>query len=136
MEWMGWKAPAWNTSIDRADRVELYLPDKTILPEEGWPDEFWKYVSDRCPLADDEAERVISLFRALKGGVSARCHMPPWGVAFYEREEFLFTATLCYACSNAYVYTAEGKELRAFDPGAPEAVELRSLLEHYLSIAE
>lgn len=33
---------------------------------------------------------------------------PAWGLAFYEGETLLFTVSLCFRCSNAYVYDAAG----------------------------
>ncbi len=62
--------------------------------------------------------------------------MPPWGLAFYERGALLFTVTLCYVCANAYVYTDQGKELRAFDPEGPNAADLRQMLQQFLPTGE
>lgn len=134
---MDWKTPAWKMPVGMADRVELFcLPDRSIVSEEGWPDAFWQHVSERLLVFGDEAQRVICLFRDLEPGVSARCHIPPWGLAFYEQDTLLFTATLCYLCDNAYIYTAQGKELRAFDPAGPNATQLRDVLKQHLSLHE
>jgi len=62
--------------------------------------------------------------------------MPPWGLALCEGETLLLAVTLCYVCSNAYVYTAEGRDLREFDPTAARAVEPRNVLRRHLPIAE
>lgn len=62
--------------------------------------------------------------------------MPPWGLAFYAGDELLFTVTLCFECSNAYVYNSRDKDLRAFDLDCPSAAGLRALLEHHLPISE
>lgn len=132
-----WHTPAWQTPIDKADRVELLcLPKKEIITELDWPEAFWQNVSQRYFLPELEAQRVIGLFRDLAVGEPARCHMPPWGLALYEHETLLFTVTLCYLCHNAYVYTARGKDLRAFDPVHPSAVALRQLLQRYLLVDE
>lgn len=134
---MGWKTPAWETPVGKVDQVELLcLPDRTIVSEEGWPETFWHHVSDRHLLLGAEAQRVIRFFRELELGVPARCHLPPWGLAFYERDTLLFTATLCYACDNAYIYTAQGKDLRAFDPAEPNAAKLRDVLKQHLPLHE
>jgi hypothetical protein len=87
-------------------------------------------------LSGTEAQRVLDLFRGLEPGESARCHMPPWGLALYEQDVLLFTATLCYVCSNAYIYTRKGKDLRAFDPAGPNAVALRQVLRQHLPLDE
>lgn len=132
-----WQTPAWETAIDRVDRVELFcLPDQSIVPAEGWPDVFWRHVSKRHLLSGTENQRVIRLFRELEPGEPARCHMPPWGLALYEQDALLFTATLCYRCSNAYIYTGPGKVLRAFDPTGPNAADLRQVLQQHLPLRE
>lgn len=134
---MLWKTPAWQTPVSRADRLELLcVPGQEVVSESGWPDTFWPQVSERHLLLGTEAERVIRLFRDLEPGNSARCHMPPWGLAFYEGDVLLFTVTVCYRCSNAYVYTAQGKELRAFDPAGPNAANLREVLTNHLPLRE
>jgi hypothetical protein len=128
-------APAWNTDAERADGVELFrLPRREIVPSENWPDGFWPHVGERRRLSEAEVARTIRLFCALELGTSARCHMPHWGLALYRGEELLLTATLCYQCNNAYVSTAEGTELRAFDARDATAYELRSVLERHLGI--
>ena len=134
---MEWQTPAWQTPVDRADRVELLcLPSQDIVPAEGWPDTFWPHVSKRHLLSGAEAQRVIRLFRELEPGEPARCHMPPWGLALYEQGALLFAATLCYRCSNAYIYMGQDKELRAFDPEGPSSADLRRVLRQYLPLAE
>ncbi len=136
MEWQ-WQTPAWQTPIDKADRVELLcLPGQSIVPPEDWPDAFWCHVSARHLLSGAESQRVIRLFRELEPSQSARCHMPPWGLALYEQDALLFTATLCYRCSNAYIYMDQSMELRAFDPDGPNSAELRQVLQQYLPLGE
>lgn len=127
-----WKTPAWGAPVDRVNRVELLELFEDILPEDGWPERFWRYVHERRLLVGAEAEHVVRLFRELEPGESARCHMPPWGLALYEDDDLLMTVTLCFRCHNAYVYTAAGKDLRAFDSTAPKATALRELLKRHL----
>lgn len=135
MQAVEWKTPAWQIPLDRADRVEvLRLSDENIVTERGWPDVFWSQVSERSVLPQNEAERAIRLFQGLELGEPARCHMPRWGLALYEGDVLLFTVTFCYRCSNAYVYTAQGKDLRAFDPAGPNAVELRGVFQQHLPL--
>jgi hypothetical protein len=132
-----YRTPAWQTPIDRADRVELFaLPQRKMISAAGWPQTFWPHVGVRVSLAGPEAAGVIALVGALEPGISARCHMPPWGFALYAGDALLFTASLCFACSNAYVFTAEGNELRAFDPSGPNARALRRVLEQHLPLRE
>jgi hypothetical protein len=136
MAWQ-WQTPAWQTPVDRADRVELLrLPNRSIVPAEGLPDAFWHHVSERHLLSGAEGQRVIRLFRELEPGEPALCHMPPWGLALYEQDALLFTATLCYRCSNAYIYLDQGTVLRAFDPEGPNSADLRRVLQQYLPPGE
>jgi hypothetical protein len=131
-----WQTPAWNTPLDRADRVEVfYLPARNIVPDEGWPTTFWRHVGERVVLHESDAQQLIGYFRDLEEGLSARCHMPPWGVAFYAGDELLFTVTLCFECTNAYVYNSHERNLRAFDVAGSNAVNLRAMLERILPLA-
>jgi hypothetical protein len=132
-----WKPPAWDTPIDRADGVELFgVPERTIIDGHGWPATFWREVDGRIRLAVDEARHVIQLFRDLAVGEAARCHLPPWGLAMFAGGELLFTATLCYQCDNAYVYTPSGRNLRAFASTRATATALRAVLEKHLPLTE
>lgn len=135
---MLWKTPAQQMAIRKGvDRVELLsLPSRKILSEVGWPETFWPHVGDRHLLVGRESERAIRLFQELEPGDPARCHTPPWGLAFYEHQTLLFTVTLCYRCSNAYVYTNRGRELTAFDPDGPCAIDLREILTAHLPLSE
>ncbi|MBD2113565.1 hypothetical protein H6F59_17200 [Nodosilinea sp. FACHB-141] len=130
-----WKAPAYEVPIDKAVRVELLkLHNRDIISENGWPESFWNYVQDRKLLDGEEAQHVIQLFQKLSPGEPARCHMPPWELAFYDETELLFTTTLCFECSNAYVYTVHGKDLHAFDVSEPHAEELLAFLKQEFSL--
>jgi hypothetical protein len=134
---MDWETPAWQTPLDRVDQVELFcLPHRDIIPEADWPDAFERHLSDRQLLREPEGRQVINLFRELEPGESARCHLPPWGIAFYEGDTLLFSTTLCYVCNNAYLYRTQGKVLRAFDSAGSNAVELRSILRQHLPLHE
>lgn len=136
MGWEEWQTPAWQTPVDRADRVELLsLPERTIVPWEGWPDAFFRHVDRRVLLTGPEAQRIIQQFRDLEPGESARCHMPPWGLALYAGDTLLLTVTLCYACDSAHVYADSGQDLRAFDTQGQSAVALRRALEHHLPLS-
>ena len=137
MEWEGWKTPSWQTPIERADRVELFsLPERDIIAEQGWPETFWDHVGERAVMAEVEARQVVQLFEQLEPGESARCHMPPWGIAMYAGDELLFTVTLCFQCTNAYVYDAKGRKLRAFEGQGMKARALRRVLEAHLPLKE
>ena len=130
-----WKVPVWETPIDQAVRVDLFrLPNQGIISENGWPETFWQHIQDCRSLDEEESQHIIQLFQELAPGTSDRCHMPPWGLAFYDNERLLFTTTLCFKCSNAYVYTALGKELRAFDVDEFHAEELFALLTRELPL--
>lgn len=124
-----WQAPAYEVPIDKAVRVELLrLHNRNIISENGWPESFWNCVQDCKSLDGDEAQHVIQLFQKLSLGEPARCHMPPWGLAFYDKTSLLFTTTLCFECSNAYIYTVHGENLRAFDVSESHAEELLAFL--------
>ncbi len=128
-----WHTPAHALPLEQVDRVELLeLPERDIITPEGWPDTFWPHVGARVALAGEAARAVVELYRELELDEPARCHMPAWGIAFTAGDALLFTVTLCFGCSNAYVYTSFGKDLRAFDPSTDVAKALRGLLQEQL----
>jgi len=132
-----WKTPAEDTAASLAERVEVFaIRAQDIVPAEGWPAHFWDHVDGRLFVSDRDAQLIVSLFCGLEPGESARCHMPPWGLAFYEGEDLLLTATICFRCSNVYVYTAQGKDLRAFDEKGTNATKLRKMLERFTETSE
>jgi hypothetical protein len=132
-----WLTPADGLPIHNVNRVELLsLVSQSPAPEDGWPESFWPHVARRLEAPPQDATLVIAAFRDLEPGSPARCHMPPWGLAFYQDDLLLVTTTLCFACSNAYVHSGAGTDLRAFDLHAPNAVLLRSVLERHLEIRE
>jgi len=130
-----WKVPAWELPMDRVAQVELLrLHNSDFISEDGWPASFWHYVQGRRSLNGDKAQHIIQLFQGLSLGEPARCHIPKWGLAFFDKERLLFTTTLCFECSNVYVYTACGKELRAFDASELHAKKLLVLLKQELPL--
>jgi hypothetical protein len=136
MIWEGWKTPAWGTATEAATRVELfYVPEREIIDHAGWPKSFWTRTQQRVSLHGHEARSVIEMFQGLELAEPARCHMPPWGLAMYSDAELLFTATLCFECSNAYVYAASGRNLRAFDTRSAKATELLATLQLHLPLS-
>jgi hypothetical protein len=132
-----WMTPAEGTSAHEADRVEVFsIRERKIVPAEGWPALFWSHVEGRHFVSELEVKQIVGLFCELESGISARCHNPAWGLAFYKGEELLLTATLCFYCSNAYIYTKKGKDLRAFDKKGEMAVALMDLLKRITNLEE
>lgn len=123
-------------AVQQANRVELMmLHQRKIISEQGWPDSFDRAVQTRKPFDGQEAQQIIQLFQCLAPGEPARCHMPPWAVAFYDQTQILFTATVCFECANAYVYTSLGKELRAFNTSETHGKQFLSLLNQELPLS-
>jgi hypothetical protein len=73
---------------------------------------------------DPEARsRLRALIQALPGGVSARCHEPPFGLRLGTGPRALHVS-ICFRCNNAYV----ANELTAFEAGSPQARALLAFL--------
>lgn len=132
-----WKTPAEETAANLADRVEVFsVPGEAIVPDEGWPESFWAHVDGRCVVSKRDAALIVSLYCELEPGDSKRCHTPPWGLAFYNGDDLLLTATICFRCSNVYVFTSKGKDLRAFNVKGANASELRKTLKRVCETSE
>ncbi|NRA37211.1 MAG: hypothetical protein HRU15_03665 [Planctomycetes bacterium] len=128
-----WKCPSYELAIESIDRVSVFkVKDNTVISEEGWPNHFWNEVSAVTDLGIDKSRKLIECFGKIEVGEPARCHIPPWGFAAYSDGELLFTTTICYKCDNVYIYTGEGKTLRAFNSSSKESKELYKYISKYL----
>jgi len=113
---MKWNSPSEVLKLQNVDNVELFrIKKRVILSEERWPESFWVNTSNKLKLNDIDSTILISLFNLLGVGEPARCHKPLWGVAFYRNECLLYTTTICFECSNCYIYSEKGRQLTAFD---------------------
>lgn len=132
-----WKVPAWELPLHAVDAIEVFtISGRKIIQEKGWPASFWPHVENRCRLNDSEVHQVLALFQHLELDEPARCHLPAWGLGFYRKSELLCTVTLCFECSNAYIYTGSGKVLRAFNVSEINAVALFKFLKKRLPVIE
>lgn len=124
-----WKAPSEALVLEDVNKVEIFrIKDRKIVPEDGWPSAFWSHSSDVIELSELELSKVLVWFSALQLDEPARCHMPPWGLAFYSDNVLLYTATICFECSNSYIYSAAGKVLTAFNVSEANAIALLEYL--------
>ncbi|MFN9732804.1 MAG: hypothetical protein ACK544_02080 [Microcystis sp.] len=76
-------------------------------------------------------QQVANLWRQLKPGQSARCHMPPFGLRFYCKGELILQASMCWECNNMYLWQKDNPSpsLHGVDLEPPSAKKLFSLLE-------
>ncbi len=119
-----WKSPANGLSLSGVDKIVVYrVIGCKIVSEEGWPEKFWSNVKELKELTENETKDFLAVFKKIPEGEPARCHMPPWGFAAYCGSELLFTTTVCFECDNVYVFTNEGRELRAFDTLNPPSAQ-------------
>ena len=130
-----WKPPSYGLSLDAVEKLEIFrVADREIISEVNWPASFWNSTSDRIILDGEAAEKIMNLFKSLKIHEPARCHMPPWGMAIYMKLALIYTVTICFECSNCYVYSKGEKKLRAFDTSEIGAIELLKCFQTLLPI--
>ena len=79
-----------------------------------------------------DAERIASLWRQLPPGEPARCHIPPYGLRFWQAGKKVIEASLCWECNNAYGYSGRQTLWFTFDAKAPVSVALLMQLRHVL----
>jgi hypothetical protein len=76
------------------------------------------------------AEKIAQLWRTLPPTTNpARCHVPPFGLRFYQAETLLLEASLCWQCSNIFIVIADEKAGYIFDPKHKISQELLKLLK-------
>ena len=90
-------------------------------------------ISSRIVTVEGElAQQVVHLWRQLTPGMSARCHMPPFGLRFYVKENVVLQASMCWECDNMYIWERSSNFLYGLDLGQPSAKELFSLLDEIM----
>ena len=77
----------------------------------------------------DLAQQIAQRWRQLTPGESARCHTPPFGLRFAFQGKVLLQASLCWVCSNMYLYGEDSRSLYGLDLTTSVARELLDLLE-------
>ena len=91
-------SPAQLSEIDAVDVVSL----KGINPDR---------VSEYMPNAVDSsyvrvtgnsAQQIAGLWRQLPSGMQSRCHVPPFGLRFYNNDEIELQASICWECDNIF----------------------------------
>lgn len=92
-------------------------------------------ISNRIVKVEGElAEQIASLWRKLKSGESARCHIPPFGLRFYFKENVVLQASICWECNNMYLYQGDSCLLYGIDLKQSSAKALFDLLEKIMNL--
>jgi hypothetical protein len=92
-------------------------------------------ISSRIIKVEGElAQQVASLWRKLKPGESARCHMPPFGLRFYFKEKLILQASICWECDNMYIWQGDNrlKSLYGVNLGQSSGKKMFHLLENIM----
>ncbi|MEL6110890.1 MAG: hypothetical protein AAFU85_33200 [Planctomycetota bacterium] len=77
-----------------------------------------------------EAEFVkpmVAAWRGLTTGMSARCHIPPFGFRFLSNETLLLSASVCWRCNNLYGSSGSERLFYAFESNGDAALQLLEL---------
>ena len=100
--------------VDRVEVIVLRYPraDRAVL---------------LCP--PPQVPEIVRLWRLLPTGVQARCHIPAYGLRFYNGETQVLEATLCWRCNNIHLRAARGPCYSTFDGPSAAAQELRGILQ-------
>src|SRR5262249_11198172 len=69
----------------------------------------------RVRVKGQEAQIIAELWRKLPAGEPARCHMPPYGLRFWQGEKMVCQASVCWACNNLYGNAGDEAVYYAFD---------------------
>lgn len=81
-------------------------------------------------------ERVIiainDLWRRLPYFGQDRCHFPPYGLRFYQKDAIILEASICWECNNIWIELPDSKSHYEFNGNSAPAQKLLYLLK-YLS---
>ncbi|WP_309716339.1 hypothetical protein [Armatimonas sp.] len=79
------------------------------------------------------AQHLATLWQALSGKEWMRCHIPVYGMAFYDEAGLILKASLCWECNNIYLHFPDGSTgFCAFNSQSPSAQELLAFCKEYL----
>jgi hypothetical protein len=78
------------------------------------------------------AQQIAHLWRQLPTGQEARCHIPPFGLRFYRRNELLVQGSVCWGCNNIFGEESGESFAYAFDGQHAYSQLLFALLENIL----
>jgi hypothetical protein len=69
----------------------------------------------RVRLVGAEAEQIAEMWRALPEAEQMRCHVPPFGLRFFSRDELVCEASICWRCNNIFGQAGADEVFFEFD---------------------
>ena len=75
----------------------------------------------RARLVGVAAEEIAAMWRALPDAEQTRCHVPPFGLRFFEGCHLICEASICWRCNNIYGQAEGNKVFFEFDGSHPTA---------------
>lgn len=78
---------------------------------------------------------ITDLFRRLPPSEGSRCHVPTYGLLFFDGAVLVAEFSLCWRCNNGFGRAGETRAHVLFDGASSVAVELRELLARELPLA-
>lgn len=106
------------TSLPKVDAVEIYY----IACH--WLSEVDLRSVPSVRLLGHDAERVAALWRALPPGSQSRCHVPPFAIRLFAKDELLCEASICWKCDNIHGRAGNTEFGLEFDGSHPTSREL------------
>ncbi|MDB6153581.1 MAG: signal peptide protein [Chthoniobacteraceae bacterium] len=124
-----WRAKHWRDiapctyNLPDPDVVELHLFEPPPPGPNAGRDPLKTKIIDTRRFTGAEARRIAQLWRDQDWvGFGASCHDPAYGITFYRDGRKLFFCSICFSCSNIYIYGAQSDtagfnhEDRAYKP--------------------
>ena len=129
--------PSYELDLDRIHQIDVFrVTDDCMMSVVDWPERFSIKETESVRIWGGVAQKLVLLFSELTVDEPDRCHTPPWGISFYDSKGLCYSSTICFECSNVYVYSEEGANLRAFDTSCNAAKELFQQLSELLPIVQ
>lgn len=77
----------------------------------------------------ETAQQIARLWRQLPPDEQMRCHIPPFGLPFYEGNKLLVQGSVCWQCNNISVEENGEDLVYEFDAQHPHSQQLLALLQ-------
>lgn len=80
-------------------------------------------------VSSETAQEIARLWRELPYSEQMRCHIPPFGLRFYNNGSLLLQASICWQCNNIFGEAGGEKIFYKFDAEHPISQRLLNICE-------
>ncbi|HVJ18787.1 MAG TPA: hypothetical protein VM686_25370 [Polyangiaceae bacterium] len=112
------------SALGDVDRVDALRIDPTVRVQSIGDFVRSGLIGLPVQITGSDAQKIAELWRALRPAEQARCHIPPYGLRFWNGSAMIVECSLCWECNNAFGFVGEEPCGFTFDANALPAAAL------------